>query len=162
MIKFPLLLAFLIGVHFSPLKRAYVVESMIQQNHWKDILKKFEEKFGKKISKSQVYKINNKFKSDHTCHNLILGRSGRKKAARSPENILAVKQLLEGEYFLKPDQHKSSARRNILAGITKSSFSGITNLDLKLKPYHLLRHQMLTPDQKVPFFKIRVRITLSL
>ena len=141
-----LLFTVLVGLQFSPAERAYLVESVAQQNQMKAILTSFEGKFGKKVSRSQAYRIYGKFKTEYTCHNLNSGRSGRKKTGRSPENIASVKRLLEGELAKKPDEHKASARRNILAGITKSTFNRITTIDLKLKPYKLLRHQKLTQD----------------
>ena len=82
-----LLFSVLVGLQFSPAERAYLVESVAQQNRIKSILTSFEGKFGKKVSRSQVYKIYAKFKTEYTCHNLNSGRSGKKKNGRSPENI---------------------------------------------------------------------------
>ena len=67
--------------------------------------------------------------------NVNAGRSGRKKTGRSPENIVAVKNSLKGDLLKNPDEFKSSARRNILVGISSATFNRITRIDFKLKPY---------------------------
>ena len=88
-----LLFTVLVGLQFSPAERAYLVESVAQQNQMKAILTSFEGKFGKKVSRSQAYRIYGKFKTNYTCHNLNSGRSGRKKTGRSPENIAILHRI---------------------------------------------------------------------
>ena len=94
MITFKLLFTVLVGLQFSPAESAYLVESVSRQNHWKVTIASFEGKFGKKVSKSQIYKIYKKFKTEFPCHNVNAVRSGRKKTGRSPENIASVKRCI--------------------------------------------------------------------
>ena len=44
----------LVGLQFTPAEGAFVVESVIQQKHWKLTKGTFTNKFGKEISKSQI------------------------------------------------------------------------------------------------------------
>ena len=144
---FVFLLLFLIGVQFSPAERGFVVESYLQNKKKTLIKQEFEAKFGHSISRRHIYCIYDKFKTSHTCHNLNKGRSGRKKTARSPANIAAVQNLLQNEVAFRPDDVRSSSRRNPIVGLSQSGFNRITRIDLKLQPYRLLRQQKLKVEQ---------------
>ena len=81
-----------------------------------------------------------KYEAEGTSHNLNKGRSGRRKSARTEENIEAVRQQLEHH------PHQTSARRNGV-GLTQASFNRITRLDLNLHPYRLhVRHELMPAD----------------
>ena len=69
------------------------------------------------------------------------GNSGLKKAM-----IASVKRSLERASQRKPSQPGPSARRNPQS-LSKSSYNRITKLDLKLKPYRILRLHKVTEQQ---------------
>jgi hypothetical protein len=54
MIHFHLLLTVLVGLQFSPAERAFLVESVIQNNRWKTPLKYFEGKLYKYVLPSSA------------------------------------------------------------------------------------------------------------
>ena len=90
-----------------------------------------------------VWKIVNKFRTGRTVHNLNKGRSGRHKAARTPENIDAVR------HSVTQSPKKSSRRRSQELGLSRSSIRRILKLDLKLFPYHIqVKHKLTAEDQR--------------
>ena len=81
-----------------------------------------------------------------TWHNLNEGRSGRRRTARTPENIELVRESLM--------QHGNrSSRRNGL-GLSRSSFHRIEKLDIRFHPYVMITQQELNdgdPVQRMAF-----------
>ena len=75
-------------------------------------------------SKSTIQYNVRKYQQDGTSLNVNKERSGRRREARTPENIERVRELLGDQ------QRRVTCRRNTL-GITKSTFNLITRLDLK-------------------------------
>ena len=71
------------------------------------------------------------------------GRSRRKVRVRTASNIAAVGRSLQGAVNRKPHKPGPSARRHSEL-ISKSSYNRITKIDLKLKPYKVLRLQKVT------------------
>ena len=70
----------------------------------------------------------------------IKGNSGRRRVARSEENVAAVRNLLE------ENPENVSARRNRL-GILHSSFNRITKFELRWHSYRMhIRHSLLQTD----------------
>ena len=69
---------------------------------------------------------------------MIKGRSGRKVRVRTASNIAAVGRSLQRAATRKPGKPGPSARRHSEL-ISKSSYNRIIKIDLKLKPYKVLR-----------------------
>ena len=99
-------------------------------------------------SKSTIWRNVQKYLSSGTSHNRNKGNSGRRRVARSEENVAAVRNLLE------ENPENVSARRNGL-GISRSSFNRITKFELRWHPYRIhIRHSLLQTD-----FPRRVRFS---
>ena len=90
-------------------------------------------------AKSTIWKNVRKYQDEGTSLNLNKGRSGRRKSARTDDNIATVQQELDNNPHV-------SARRNGL-GLSKSSFQRIVRRDIRWYPYKMrLRHQLLEAD----------------
>ena len=81
-------------------------------------------------SKETVIKTYRKFVGEGTCHNLNKLRSGRRRTARTGENIELVRRSLL-------QNGKRSSRRNGL-GLSRRTFQRIVKLDIKFHPYVLI------------------------
>ena len=81
----------------------------------KEIQFKFSQKWPNrpKPHRNTINKNWKKLHKYHTLETMRKGKTGRKITVRTPVNIEAVKDLLEGEANLKPDEVGSSSRRNI-------------------------------------------------
>ena len=64
------------------------------------------ENFGRQFQRWYLQECR-KLKKDNTSHDSRKGNSGRKKTVRTPENIEVVRQFLEGESGLRPDETRS-------------------------------------------------------
>ena len=71
------------------------------------------------------------------------GRSGWKVRVRTASNIAAVGRSLQRAAIRKPGKPGHCVRRHSEL-IYKSSYNRITKIDLKLKPYKVLRLQKVT------------------
>ena len=93
-----------------------------------------------------ITKTYQKFLQEATCHDLNKGRSGRRRTARTPENIELVRESLT--------QHGNrSSRRNGLS-LSRSSFHRIGNLHNRFLPYVMITRQELRdgdPVQRMAF-----------
>ena len=90
--------------------------------------------------KTTILRNFEKYSIEGTSSNLNKGNSGRRRTARSAENVAAVRALLE------KNPRNVSARRNPTE-ITSASFNRITRLDLKWHPYRMhVRHALLATD----------------
>ena len=99
-------------------------------------------------SKSTIWRNVQKYLSSGTSHNRNRGNSGRRRVARSEENVAAVRNLLE------ENPENVSACRNGL-GISRSSFNRITKSELRWHLYRMhIRHFLLQTD-----FPRRVRFS---
>ena len=99
-------------------------------------------------SKSTIWKNIRKYRREGTSLNRNKGRSGRRRTARSNENIRAACELLQR------DPHVS-VRRNGLA-ISPSSFNNSVRLDIQWYPYIMQRrHELLDADlpRRLRFFQ---------
>ena len=89
--------------------------------------------------KSTIWKNVRKYQREGTSLNLNKGRSGRRRTARTDDNIRAVQELLDRDPNV-------SVRRNGL-GIAPSTFNNIVRLDIQGYPYEMIRrHQLLAAD----------------
>ena len=124
---------------FSPGERMFVCQLKLAGNSFPNILRKFQERFGKTAPcRSAMNAMAAKMKTKFTVWNLRKGNSGLKKTVRTPQVIASVQRSLERAAQRKPGQHGQSARRNP-QNLSKSSYNRITKLDLKLKPNRILR-----------------------
>ena len=90
--------------------------------------------------KKTILKNLQKYQTTGTSLNRNKGNSGRRRTARSEENVAAVRDLLE------ETPRGVSARRNHVE-VSKSSFNRITRLDLRWHPYRMhVRHELLPDD----------------
>ena len=90
--------------------------------------------------KTTILRNVRKFSSQGTSLNLNKGNSGRRRTARTDQNIAAVRTLLE------QNRRDVSARRNPVE-ISSSGFNRITRLDLRWHPYRMhVRHGLLATD----------------
>ena len=97
-------------------------------------------------SKQTVIKTFRKFEREASCHNLNKGRSGRRRMARTAENIELVRRSLT-------ENGQRSSLRNGL-GLSRGTFQGIVQLDLNFHPCVLIRRQKLQdgdPAQRLAF-----------
>ena len=89
--------------------------------------------------RNTILKNVRKYQNTGTSLNRNKGNSGRRRSARSEENIAAVRELLE------QDPHVSS-RRNPIA-VSQPTFNRITRLDLRWHPYRMhVRQELLQND----------------
>ena len=79
----------------------------------------------------------NKFVQEGTCLNMNKGRSGRRRTARTQQNINLV------QLSLQQDGRRSSRRNGLY--LTKSTFLRIIHNDIKFHPYVLIRRKKLEP-----------------
>ena len=111
-------------------QRVFVVETYFRTNSYKKVKEAFSDKFSEKAvpSKSSIERNVKKYRNHAMSINRNKENSGRKRSARTVENIEAVRALLERN-------PRVCARDNGL--LTKSSFNRITKRDLKFHPYHM-------------------------
>ncbi len=109
--------------------------------------------------KATILRNVRKYSSEGTSLNLNKSNSGRRRTARSEQNIAAVRNLLEENLY-------ASARRNPV-DISSAGFNRIKRLDLRWHPYRMhVRHQLLARDflrrlQFAEWFIQRCRITTA-
>ena len=123
-------------------QRIFVVTKYHETKSFKVTREAFREAFPDRNppAKSVIWYNVNKYGTEGTSHNLNKGRSGRPRTVRTRDNIDAVQQQLVDH------PRETSARRNGL-GLSSSSFSRITNLDLRFHPYQMhIRHQLVAAD----------------
>ena len=97
-------------------------------------------------TKQTITKAYQKFLQEATCHDLNKGRSGRRRTARTPENIELVRESLTLH-------GNRSSRRNGL-GLSRSSFHRISKLDIRFHPCVMITRQELRdgdPVQRTAF-----------
>lgn len=87
-----------------------------------------------------VYSNVRKYAATGTSLNLNKGNSGRRRTARSAENVQAVRDVMQNQL---QDGQRISSRRNGL-GLTQSTFNRITRLDIRWHPYQMIRRHELT------------------
>ena len=97
-------------------------------------------------TKRTITKTYQTFLQEATCPDLNKGRSGRRRTARTPENIELVRESLT--------QHGNrSSRRNGL-GSSRSSLHRIAKLYIRFHPYVMITRQELRdgdPVQRMAF-----------
>lgn len=113
-----------------------------------EVLRRWAERWGNlpAPTKRTVMKTYRKFVHEGTCLNINKGRSGRRRTARTAENIELVRQSLT-------ENGQRSGRRNGL-GLSRTTFERIVKIDIKFHPYVLIGMQKLRegdPAQRLAF-----------
>ena len=131
---------------FSPEERTFTVETFFKdqneyrRNRW--VTRDFFLHFNKQPpSDSSIKRLVNKLHNQHSLLDQNKGNSGRPRTARTQANIQHVGQSLTNN----PQQ---SCRRNN-GGLSKSSFSRITNNNLHFHPFRLVVKQELSQNDKL-------------
>ena len=122
-------------------QRVFVVTEWLRTGSLQQVSEAFGQRFPDRAipAKSTLWKNIRKYQREGTSLNLNKGRSGRRRTARTDENIRAVRELLQR------DPHVS-VRRNGL-GIRPTSFHNIVRLDIRWYPYKMhRRHELLDAD----------------
>ena len=132
----------IMAAQYTPEQRLFIYTEKVQGTTYNNLQTLFLQKFGIPAPHRRTCnKIKRKISTEYTCHNLNMGRSGRKRTARSDENIL----LTMGSAIESP--RIGLRRRAPGLDISRSTLHRILTEDLKLKPYHMQRHQELQiPD----------------
>ena len=128
---------------YTPQQRAFMVTEYYRNNrNIRRVLQRFRENFpGVRCpSRGAVYKNVHKYSENGTSQNLNQNRSGRRRTARTQENIEAVRNAIQNPQQLG---QLVSARRNGL-GLTSETFNGITRLDLRFQPYQMIKRHTIT------------------
>ena len=110
-------------------ERIFIVETMNLTKSVTETQRKFNTKFGHKVSHTTILRNVDKWKKLGSVQDCHKGNSGRKKSARSPENTEKVNLLVQSNC-------KTSIRRiSSASGISQTSVHRIVKKDLRLKPY---------------------------
>ena len=110
-------------------ERIFIVETMTLTKSATTTGRKFNAKFGHRVTLKTIMRIIKKWKELGSVHDCHKGNSGRKKSVRTPENQEKVKSLVQSN-------SKSSIRKISAAScVKKSSVHTILRNDLRLKPY---------------------------
>jgi hypothetical protein len=130
---------------FTPQQRAFLVrEYHRSNNNVQRVLERFREQYPnvRCPSHKTVYNNVNKHNVNGTSCNLNKGRSGRRRTARTEENIQAVQNAVNARDV---GQRIISCRNGI--GLSSATFNRITRLDLRFHPYQMIKcHRLLPGD----------------
>ena len=127
----------MVGRQFTREQRVFIVENYILTRSIQNVQEAFRNAFiGRNVpTKSTILNNVRKYHEHGTSSNLNQGRSGRRRTARSAENIELVRDLLE-------NNPRVSVRRNG-SNISNASFHRIIKHDLNYHPYVLITRQEL-------------------
>ena len=128
---------------YTPEQRLFVYTQKAAGMTYADIQSQFQLKFPGVPAphKRSCRKIILKIQTEHTAHNVNGGRSGRKKSARTDENVL----LVMGSILETP--RIGLRRRAPGLNLSVTSLHRILKIDIGLKAYHMQRrHQLQLPD----------------
>ena len=129
-------------VQLTTQQRVFIVLHYNRTQSLLEVQNAFRERFPDRNAPTKTTILKNVRKYSHhgTSLNLNKNNSGRPRTARTPENIAAVRRLLE------ENPRNISARRNPIE-ISSAGFNRITRLDLKWHPYRMhVRHELLQND----------------
>lgn len=122
-------------------QRVFVVTKYLETKSIDAVKTAFRLQFPNRVPPTHkaIYDNVAKYKRNGTSKNLNKGNSGRRRFVRSPENIQAVRDLLNNNPTV-------SIRRNQLE-LSRSTFSRVVKHDLKWHPYKIhVRHQLKPTD----------------
>lgn len=128
------------AVQFTVQQRVFIYNTYTTTRSYVQTQQRFRQRFpGVRVPvKSSIHSICQKFRQHGTVQNINSGRSGRPRTARTPANIQRVRQAIR-------NNPRISARKNPVANVPRSSFSRITNRDLRMHPYRIQIRQALQP-----------------
>ena len=122
-------------------QRVFIVLNYAQTQSSIAVINRFRARFPDRIPPvpSTVLRNVRKYLNSGTSLNLNKGNSGRRRTARSAENIDAVRHLLQANPHV-------TARRNSLP-ISRAGFNRITRLDIRWHPYQMhVQHELFAED----------------
>ena len=126
-------------------QRTFVVETFFRRDNVNAVIEAFQQRFPERNPPTDktIRRIISKFRNTGSVANQNSGRSGRRRTARTPENVARVQEAI----VAANNQNVSiSARRNGL-GISSATFNRITKNDLNWHPYQMfIRHQLENND----------------
>ena len=113
-------------------QRVFVVKKYHETGSFVTVRQAFQRQFPgvNPPSKSTIFRNVQKYQNEGTSKNLNKERSGRRRTARSQQNVQQMRQLLAQQ------PNGLSCRRNP-TGLSKTSFNEITRKDLHLHPYKI-------------------------
>lgn len=125
-------------------QRCFIVKRYLETKNCAVVLNEFRERFPNRDppNRATIFKNVRKYETFGTSQNRHKGNSGRRRTARTPENIDAVRGALQNVQ----NQGNVSCRRNTL-GMDKSTFQRIVKKDLNWHPFKIhIRHKLLETD----------------
>ena len=127
----------MVGQQLTQAQRVFIVETYNRTHSFRDVQEGFRDNFPDRNipTKSTIFYNVRKFHEHGSCSNLNQYRSGRRRSARTAENIELVRNILRHNPHV-------SVRRNG-SGLSPAAFNRITRLDLNYHPYVLNTHQEL-------------------
>lgn len=130
----------MVGAHLTPDQRRFIVLKYHNSRSPDATQRAFQRRYpGRRPPSKGTIRYNYaKYNTEGTSLNLCRGRSGRRRTSRTQVNIDRVRREMQAN-------PSSSARRNNLPMLTRSSFNRITKRDLKLTAYHIQRRHALQP-----------------
>ena len=129
---------------FTAEQRTFIVLHYNRTQSLAAVQNAFRERFPDRNppTKTTILKNFRKYCNHRTSLNRNKNNSGRPRTARSPENIAAVRRLLE------QNPRDMSARRNPIE-ISPAGFNRITRLDLGWHPYRMhVKHELPSDDYR--------------
>lgn len=112
-------------------ERDFITEAYIKSGSFAEVKREFQKRFpGRQPpASSTIHRNYNKYMMHGNCINRYKSNSGRKRAARTAENIAKVRKALEENPWL-------SSRKNGI-GLSTSTFNRIARLDLRWHQYYM-------------------------
>ena len=122
-------------------QRVFVVSTYQETKSYQTVQQRFRQRFPDRNppTKRSIYQNVLKYTRHGTSLNRNKGHSGRRRTARSEENVASVRDVL------RERPREVSARRNFL-GLSASTFNRITRNDLRWHPYKIKVVQKLKPQ----------------
>lgn len=133
---------FLIMVQLTTQQRVFVVKTWISTRSFIEVKRLFQNNFPEREppTRKTIWINVKKYENHGTSLNRNIGNSGRRRTARSDENITRVQDILADPPI------GFSSRRNGL-GLSQSTFTRIVKKDLKWHPYKMrIRHELKPTD----------------
>ena len=124
-------------------KRIAIVEEMIKNGSIVKVKRILERSRGFRVSEVTIWKTFKKWKEYGSVQNQNKGKSGRKKTARTPQNIQRVRESIENN----PNERIRPLAAKLQ--LKKSSLRTILVKDLKLFPYKDQITQQLYPGDSL-------------
>ena len=122
-------------------QRIFIVEQFISTGSRTSVRRAFEAKFRENIDLKTVDRVVKKWKSKGSILNQNKGNSGRKRSARTEENVATVSRRIQ-------ESSQSVRKMEAELRINRESIRRILRIDLHLKSYKLQTFQNLSNNDK--------------